>query len=41
MMNPVDRTPYTAPPHYARAADIDKRPPLFHNVGADEGTFVS
>src|SRR5262245_41950692 len=27
----VDRRPYTPPPHYARASDVDKGPPLFHN----------
>src|SRR5262245_23058719 len=29
MSNPVDRTAYRAPPHYARATTVDKRPPLF------------
>src|SRR5262249_53276920 len=34
MSNPVDRTAYRAPPHYARATSVDKRLPLFHNGSA-------
>jgi hypothetical protein len=39
MTNPVDRTTYRAAPHYARAASVDKRPPLFHNGPVGKGRF--
>ena len=42
MRNPVDRTAYRAPLHYARATSVDKRLALSHNrrVAQVEGFFM-
>src|SRR6266436_9043695 len=41
MRNPVDRTAYRAPLHYARATSVDKRLALFHNRRVAESQLAN
>jgi hypothetical protein len=41
MRNPVDRTAYRAPLHYARATSVDKRLALFHTRRVAESRLAN